>query len=180
MNTVTVGWRAAGILSILLGVAGHGAALGFTGQETLVTVAGGGGVGDGGPPAKARLSAPGGIALDGAGNLYIADTGHHRIRKLSADGSVTTVAGTGVAGFGGDGGSALQANLADPTGIAVDGDGNLYIADSGNHRVRKVDGQGLIGTVAGTGTAGFSGDGAAASGARLDEPKGLAIAGGFL
>ena len=127
--------------------------------------------GDGGPALQAQLAAPNGAAVDSAGNLYIADTGNHRIRKVDASGVISTVAGSGKwGGYGGDGGPALQARLFAPSGVAADGAGNLYIADSWNHRIRKVDASGNISTVAGSGREGYSGDGGPALRAQLAEP----------
>ena len=133
--------------------------------------------GDEGPATAAKLQQPYGVAVDGSGNLYIADASNHRVRKVNGSGTITTVAGIGSAGFSGDGGPATSAELSDPYGVAVDGSGNLYIADTLNHRVRKVDGSGTITTVAGTGTAGFSGDGGLATSAELDGPWGMAVDG---
>jgi len=130
--------------------------------------------GDGGPASSAQLNSPQGLAVDGAGNLYIADFGNRRVRKISPNGTITTVAGNGNPGFSGDGGPATSARLADPSGVAVDPAGNLYIADSSNHRVRKVSSDGLITTVAGNGTQGFSGDGGPATSAELNWPLGVA------
>ncbi len=103
------------------------------------------------------LAHPGGIALDAAGNLYIADTDHHMIREVNLAGVITTVAGTGEQGFSGDGGAATSADLDSPVGVAVDAMGNVYIADTHNQRIREVTG-GAITTIAGTGVPGFSGD----------------------
>ena len=133
--------------------------------------------GDSGTAVQARLRVPTSVAVDGAGNLFIADKDNHRIRKVDSSGIITTVAGSGVAGFGGDGGSALNAQLAHPWWIAVDGSGNLFIADSGNYRVRKVDLSGVITTVAGSGERGYGGDGGPAVQARLDYPTGIATDG---
>jgi uncharacterized protein (TIGR03437 family) len=153
------------------------------------TVAGGGGanatspVGDGGPATSASLSEPLGIAVDTAGNLYIADTGHNRIRKVSAGGTITTVAGPGSTdGALGDGGPATSATLVVPEGICVDAAGNLYIADSGHDRIRKVSLDGTIATVAGNGSAsGALGDGGPATSASLSLPAGITVdAGGTL
>ena len=120
--------------------------------------------GDGGPATEAILDSPTGVTVDGAGNLYIADLENHRIRKVDAAGTITTVAGTGESGYGGDGGPATEARLDEPSGITVDGAGNLYIADTWNHRIRKVDAAGTITTVAGTGETGFGGDGGPVTG----------------
>src|SRR5439155_661974 len=143
------------------------------------TVAGGGamGLGDGGAATSAQLSQPAGVALDGAGSVYIADTFDRRIRRVDAAGIITTVAGTGTRGFSGDGGAATSAQLAGPNGVAVDALGRVCIADTYNSRIRRVDTAGNITTIAGTATPGFSGDGAAASSAQLNTPNGIAIDG---
>ena len=144
---------------------------------TITTVAGTGArgfFGDDGPGIRAQLDSPMGVVLDGAGNLYIADTGNDRIRKVDTDGTITTVAGSGAAGFSGGGGPATGARLSRPMGVALDGAGNLYIADADNNRIRKVDTSGTITTVAGTGTEGFSGDGGPATSAELSFPTGVA------
>ena len=132
---------------------------------------------DNGPAIDARLASPSGVALDGAGNLYITDTGNHRIRKVDSSGIITTIAGTGERGFGGDGGAAVQAQLSSPYGVAVDGAGNIYITDLGNHRVRKVHSSGVITTIAGTGERGFGGDGGPAVQAQLWSPTGVVLDG---
>src|SRR2546425_1017218 len=132
--------------------------------------------GDGGPATSAQLWTPTGIAVDAAGNLFIADADDHRIRRVAAGtGIITTVAGTGTAGFGGDGGPATGAQLWTPTGVAVDAAGNLFIADADNNRIRQVAASGIITTVAGTGIAGFGGDGGPATSARLSTPTGVAV-----
>ncbi len=143
---------------------------------TIGTLAGNGNFGfsgDGGAATGASLFSPSGVAVDATGNLYIADTGNQRLRKVGAGGIITSVAGNGVKSFSGDGGPAAAASLAGPTGVAVDVAGNLYIADSLNTRVRKVGGNGFISTVAGNGTQGFSGDGGA--GAALNNPSAVAV-----
>ena len=117
------------------------------------------------------------MAVDEAGNLYIADWSNARIRKVDGTGTITTIAGTGELGFGGDGGPAIQAQLGDPTGVAVDGAGNLYIADQYNNRIRRVDSTGTLTTIAGTGERGFSGDSGPATQAQLDDPTGVAVDG---
>ncbi len=150
------------------------------GRSSISTIVGTGergSGGDGGPAAQAQLYLPQGVAADGTGNLYIADTYNHRIRKVDAAGNVSTVAGTGEYGYNGDGEPAVQAQLALPQGVAVDGTGNLYIADTFNHRVRKIDAAGNISTVAGTGKAGYSGDGGTAAQAQLAGPQGVAVDG---
>jgi sugar lactone lactonase YvrE len=116
--------------------------------------------GDGGPAVKAEFSYLVGMAIDASGNIYLADNGNNRIRRISPNGVVQTVAGSGdAARFGGDDGPATKALLGGPDDVKVDGDGNLFIADSGNNRVRKVDAKGVITTFAGTGEAANSGDG---------------------
>ncbi|HYB61284.1 MAG TPA: NHL repeat-containing protein [Methylomirabilota bacterium] len=121
---------------------------------TVSTVAGNGTAGysgDGGPATRAQLKFPQGLALDSAGNLYIADSSNHRVRRVALDGTISTVAGNGTPGYSGDGGPATDAQLNAPIGIAVDAANNLYIADYGNERVRKVGSDGIISTVAGKG-----------------------------
>jgi uncharacterized protein (TIGR03437 family) len=140
----------------------------------ITTVAGGGAsLGDNGPATSAQLANPQGVALDSAANLYIADTSNSRIRRVS-NGVISTVVGNGTVGFSGDNGPAASAQLANPWGVAVDSAANLYIADYGNNRVRKVSG-GVISTVAGNGTRGFSGDNGPPTSAQLYDPGGLAV-----
>src|SRR5262249_4910657 len=140
----------------------------------LSTVAGNGSPGysgDGGPATAARLFANGrvdGLAVDSAGNVYISDGGNHRVRKVGTGGIISTGAGNGAPGFSGDGGPATSASLQYPAGIAVDSAGNLYIADSSNNRVRKVDTVGIITTVAGNGNVSYSGDGVQATATAVD------------
>ncbi|MFN0105976.1 MAG: SMP-30/gluconolactonase/LRE family protein [Bryobacteraceae bacterium] len=129
--------------------------------------------GDGGRATAAQLDGPAGLAVDNGGNLYIADSANSRIRKVSADGVITTVAGNGRAGVEGDGGMATAAAVGGPLGITVDAAGNLYISQSGNHVVRRVGADGAISRFAGTGAAGFSGDGGAATAAMLFNPQGV-------
>ncbi len=136
----------------------------------------GGFSGDGGPATSARLSFPNDVVVDPAGNLFIADRENHRVRMVDPiTGIITTVVGTGVPGFGGDGGPATSARINNPTDLVLDGAGNLYIADELNHRVRNVDTQGIITTIVGTGIAGFSGDSGLATSASLRGPRNLAI-----
>ncbi|MHC5023992.1 MAG: NHL domain-containing protein [Planctomycetota bacterium] len=135
--------------------------------------------GDGGAATSARLKAPQGMILDAAGNLFIADTGNHKVRKVdAATGIITTVAGTGSPGSSGDGGAATAANLKSPEGVAVDGSDHLFIADTGNNKIRRVDAAtGFIATFAGTGSAGSSGDGGAATSATFNTPSDVAVDG---
>ena len=131
--------------------------------------------GDGGTATSATLNSPEDVALDGAGNVYIADAGNAVVRKVDRNGNISTVAGNNGAGagFSGDGGAATSAQLNSPDGVALDSAGNLYIADADNDRIRKVDLGGTITTVAGTGTPGYTGDGGAATSAKLDFPVGV-------
>jgi sugar lactone lactonase YvrE len=147
------------------------------GTGIITTVAGNGTRGfggDGGPAVNAMLSDPNNVSVDAAGNLYLTDAGNSRIRRVASDsGIITTIVGNGEAGFSGDGGPALAARLLSPVGAIVDGAGNLYFSDRGNHRVRKVDVNGVISTIAGNGRAVFNGDGLLAVGSQLNAPTGL-------
>jgi sugar lactone lactonase YvrE len=146
----------------------------------ITTIAGNGQQGfsgDGGPATSASLSRPNGVVVDAAGNLYIADTANARIRKVDVHGIITTIAGNGQSGFSGDGGPATSASLRHPDSVVVDADGNLYIADTNNMAVRKVDPANMISTVAGNGTPGFSEDGGPAVKASLSYPIGLTVDG---
>ncbi len=139
--------------------------------------------GDGGPATGAQFLNPGGLAVDGAGNLYIADEGHHRIRMVSTSGTITSVAGGyGGDGYSGDGGPATSASFLVPSAISLVGDGSYYILDTGDSRIRKVSAAGIITTVAGNGNYLFSsGDGGPATSAQIDAPLGVAVdAGGNL
>ena len=170
---------AAGVaIAVAAAVAATGT-FGASGGGTITTIAGGGDkLGDGGPATSAWLYGPAGVAVDRRGNVYIADSTSARVRKVSPGGTISTFAGTGTPGFSGDGGPATSAKLAFPGGVAVDGKGNVYIADYGNSRVRKVSRGGTITTIAGTGTlGGDSGNGGPATKARLDGPTGVAVDG---
>lgn len=138
--------------------------------------------GDGGPATEALLNFPTAVAVDARGHLYIADTMNHRIRRVDAQtGIITTIAGTGQARFSGDGGPADRAALNEPAALAIDAQGQLYIADQSNNRVRAVDLKtGVIRTVAGTGSAVYDGDGKPATESSLAGPSGLAVAAGTL
>lgn len=145
----------------------------------ITTVAGDGTAGyagDGDAATSAELASPASVAVDGNGNLYIADQGNQRIRMVAAsDGVITTVAGTGVAGYSGDTGPAPAARLNGPSGVALDAQGRVYVADSGNHRVRVIGTDGVISTFAGTGSIGSSGDLGAATAAQLSFPAAVAV-----
>jgi sugar lactone lactonase YvrE len=147
------------------------------------TIAGGisaGFSGDGGPPGSAsQLNTPGGLAIDGSGSVYIADSGNNRVRRIDgATGIITTVAGNGTAAFAGDGGPATSASLNNPAAVAVDAAGTLYIADAGNNRIRRVDaGTGIITTLAGTGSTPYNGDGTPATAANLGFATALQVNG---
>jgi uncharacterized protein (TIGR03437 family) len=157
----------------------HGNRIGRIGPDgRIVTVAGNGFPGyngEGIPATSAWMTRPTGISLDAAGTLYIADSGNNRIRKVSSDGIITTFAGTGQKGFSGDGGAANAAKLDTPMDVKVDGVGNVYIADTGNHRVRRVSAQGAISTVAGTGESDRGRDFGDATTSALNAPLALAI-----
>ena len=200
VNPVAIPSGTGSFISVALDAAGNQYFANFTGNQiqelsngVLTTIAGTGAQGysgDNGPAASAQLSNPSGIAVDSTGNIYFADTGNQSIRKISK-GVITTVAGNGTAGFSGDNGPATSAQLnlqsgavscclpvnpspRLPGGLAVDTAGNLFISDSGNQRVRKVS-NGVITTIAGAGTPGFSGDGGPATSAELYSPSGIAI-----
>ena len=146
----------AGIITTL---AGTGAA-GFSGDE--------------GPATAAQLNDPADLTIDANGNIYFADVSNNRIRKIDSLGVMHTIAGTGVAGYSGDSGPAPAAQLNAPTGLCIDGAGNVLVADALNNRIRKIDRAGNIVTIAGTGVAGFSIDSVSATTAKVNEPGGIA------
>ncbi|MCF8036072.1 MAG: putative Ig domain-containing protein, partial [Desulfobacteraceae bacterium] len=154
----TTGYYSPGILGFL---AGGPVSPGFSGDQ--------------GPAAEAQLNSPAGIASDAGGSIYIADSSNHRVRKVDSGGIITTVVGSQTAGYGGDDGPAAEAQLRNPSDVAVDDEGNLYIADTGNHCIRKVSSNGIITTLAGTGEPGYSGDDDAALEASLDSPAGIDV-----
>ncbi len=147
--------------------------------DGLISTVAGNGIkgfsGDGGPATSAQFYGLEGIAVDIAGNLFITDTYNFRIRKITPNGQISTVAGGGISSYNGDGGPATSALLYWPTGIAVDSVGNLFIAEMGRHRIRKVTPAGVISTIAGNGTSGFSGDGGPATLAQFHYPRGIAV-----
>ncbi len=151
------------ISNLITTVAGVGRANGFSG--------------DGGPATNATLYNPAGVAVDALGNVYIADAGNNRVRKINPQGIITTLAGKGGPAFGGDGGLATNAYLSAPQAVTVDAVGTVFIADMGNNRIRKVATNGIITTVAGTNTSGYSGDGLAATAAALRQPYGVCLDG---
>jgi NHL repeat len=150
----------------------------YAAAGVITTVAGTGVAGysgDGGPATAAQLSFPVGVDIDASGNLYVTEWGNDRVRKVTPAGIISTVAGSGTEGFSGDGGPATAAQLSSPADVAVDGAGNLFIADFGNNRIRKVDTSGNITTVAGTGAAAFGGDGGPATAADIYSPAGIDV-----
>jgi uncharacterized protein (TIGR03437 family) len=148
-------------------------------HDGVLTVVAGNGIqgfsGDGGPATNASLFSPGGLTVGALGIIFFADTGNNRVRKVSPDGTISTVAGNGSYGFSGDGGPAVNATLNIPSAVAVDNAGNLLIVDAGNARIRKVAPDGVITTVAGNGTLGFSGDGGPAAKAMFNQPAAVAV-----
>ncbi len=164
-----VSWAICAVLCVMLA------------SEPAITTAAGTGQagdnGDGGPAASARLNMPFDLAFDGLGNLFFSDTFNHRIRRIDqTSGTIITVAGTGKAGYSGDGGPAVQAQLNEPYGVVVDQSGNLFVADRLNRRIRRIDGRTrVITTVAGNGTKVYSGDGGPGPNAGLVEPNGVAL-----
>ena len=149
-------------------------------ESVITTIAGAGNTvlpfsGDGGPAVNAGMLGPNGVAVDGVGNIYIADAGNNRIRKVNTSGIMSTFAGNGDFSSRGDGGPATSASLWTPTAVAVDSAGNVYIADTLNNRIRKVNTAGIISTVAGNGNLSFSGDGGPATSAALGGPTGVAL-----
>ncbi|HEX3742505.1 MAG TPA: hypothetical protein VHW09_01185 [Bryobacteraceae bacterium] len=159
--------------SVLLGLPSKSTAQGYT----ITTVAGDGILGyagDNGSAVRAEIWALSGVSLDYSGNILIADTGNCRIRKVTK-GIITTIAGNGVCAYTGDGGPATQAELSYPRSVAADAAGNVYITDTGNARVRKIDTNGNMSTIAGTGTQGYSGDGGPSTAAQVYDPWSIAV-----
>ncbi|MEX2015402.1 MAG: NHL repeat-containing protein [Candidatus Hydrogenedentales bacterium] len=156
---------------------GHHKLFKVTADGTATRIAGTGTPGfsgDGGPAAQAQLNSSNHLIADDAGNLYIADSGNRRVRKIDTSGVITTIAGSGVEGFSGDGGPATEAQMTGGSAIDRDTQGNLYVADFENHRIRKIDAAGIITTFAGTGAHLFNGDGLKATESNIGEPTGVA------
>ena len=143
-------------------------------MSTLAGTGRDGDEGDGGPASEALLCFPAGVAVGPTGNVYVADTWNHRVRKIDPSGVISTLAGTGSRGYEGDGGPASEATLAYPMAVTADARGNVYVADSRNHRIRRISPEGVISTFAGTGTRGNGGDGGPAPQASLAQPSGVA------
>jgi len=152
----------------------------ITKDGIISTIAGNGSAvysGDGGPALQAALNTPQGLAVDVAGNLFVADTFNNAIREISPDGTITTIAGNGTGGYSGDAGAATAASLFNPSAVLVDKFGNLYVADTNNNRVRKMNARGIITTIAGNGDINHfvAGDGGPAILASIFGPQGLAM-----
>src|SRR5687768_5185766 len=162
---------------LILGVALTAYLICFPSQGQVIRTVAGGGANDGRAALETELAAPLASVVDAGSNLYIAETLQDRIRRVDrVTGAITTVAGTGHRGYSGDGGPAIAALLAEPRSIAMDSNGNLYIADTANNRVRRVDAvTQVITTVAGNGTSDAGGDGRAAISAGLDQPVSIAL-----
>src|ERR1035441_10315174 len=165
----------AALLLVWAATAGPTAAAFQRATYQMATVAGSGQNGDGGPATAAQMGAIQGVAVDRLGNLYLSDSDHHRVRKIDTKGVITTIAGTGYAGFSGDGGPATAAQLDTPYGLAVDLTGAVYVADHNNNRVRRIGPDGVIATFAGSGGEASSGDGGPATAAQLLEPRNVAV-----
>ena len=133
--------------------------------------------GDGGPATEAELKSPVGVAADGAGNVYVADPVGHAVRRIDASETISTFAGAGEGGYGGDGGPAVEALLNRPSGVAADAAGSVFVADTGNHRIRRIEPGGVVSTFAGTGTSGYNGDYQVATSSRLSRPERVAVNG---
>lgn len=154
-----------------------GLALPCLAQAQNISTIGGSGTGgfsgDGAAATAAKLNGPSGVAVDLAGNVYVADAYNHRVRKIAKTGTISTIAGKGTAGFSGNDGAATAAELKNPTGVAVDNAGNVYVLDFGNNCIRKITTSGNIVAYAGDGALGFAGDGGAATAAKLYQPAGM-------
>lgn len=145
--------------------------------ETIAGIGRRGYNGDGIPAREARLNGANHLVVDDTGTIFIADSGNQRIREIDSKGIITTIAGTGEAGYGGDNGPATEARFNFPSAIDLDSSGNLYVTDFANHRIRKIDQAGIVTTFAGTGDPDFNGDNIAATEANIGEPTGVAVDG---
>src|ERR1017187_86144 len=162
------------LLLVWAGTAGAAAADFQHATYQMAPGPGGAQIGDGAPATAAQMGAIQGIAVDRLGNLYLSDSDHHRVRKIDTEGVITTIAGTGLAGFSGDGGPATAGQLKKPYGVAVDLAGAVYVADYNNNRVRRIGPDGVISTFAGSGGNASSGDNGPATAAQLLEQIGRA------
>jgi sugar lactone lactonase YvrE len=147
-------------------------------SQTFETIAGTGTAGysgDGASAINAKLNSPRHLVFDTVGNLYFADEDNHAIRKIDINGLISTIAGNGTLGYSGDGSQATSAQLDNPRGVCIDANGNIFIADSGNNVIRKIDVNGVISTIAGNGSRGFFGDNGLATSAQLNSPRGVQI-----
>jgi RHS repeat-associated protein len=177
VNPVTAPIRMSVAAMLVMAACCASAQITIPASNTINTIAGAGlYAGDGGAATSARLNTPTSLAMDSAGDIYIADVINNCVRKVTAAGVITTIAGGPAGGYGGDGGPASLAQLEEPQGVALDGSGNLYIADTNNNRVREIIAKtGVIITVAGNGTAGYTGDGGPGASAELNTPTGVAV-----
>ena len=179
LDEFIAGWCAHSITAFYEGATGSyyaSASAGVSPSNIITAFAGNqtaGYTGDGGQATSAEINNPFGVAFDASGNMYIADAGNNVIRKVTPGGVISTFAGTGTLGYTGDGGPATSAHLNDPVGIALNDAGDLFFADKGNNVIREVNTSGVISTVVGNGTAGYTGDGGQATAAELDEPQGV-------
>ena len=155
---------------------GYGSTLNAQNINTFAGTGTAGFSGDGGAATSAQITNPFGVAKDASGNIYFCDAGDNRIRKITVlTGNITTICGTGTAGFSGDGGPAATAQINSPFSIAIDASDNIYFSDTGNSRICKITATGFITTICGTGANGFSGDNGAATLAQIDNPSGIAV-----
>ncbi|MGD9796261.1 MAG: prepilin-type N-terminal cleavage/methylation domain-containing protein [Acidimicrobiia bacterium] len=166
-SPVPAGWTCVG--TVIEGAIGTGTISTFGGTGTQAFG------GDGGPVSAASFNNPIGLATGSDGSVYVADVGNHRIRRIATDGTITTVAGNGTAGYSGDGGAATAATFNRPNDLVVASDGTIYVADANNNVVRKIATNGVVTTFAGNGTAASNGDGGPATSAAINRPQGLAL-----
>ena len=160
------------IITLLLFIA---CACGAKAQIITTIVGGGTTLGDGGPAVDCELSGPYGITIGSNGNLYIVDRGNNRIRMMNTAGMITTIAGTGISSYSGDGGMATDADIKSPTTLLMDNEGNIFFGDIHSYVVRRISTSGIISTIAGTGQYGYNGDNIPSTDAQLNTPVSLAI-----